>query len=87
MTLGHHRAGRGQARRRHLRHRWRLGYNATAIMDGVTKAFIGGAVSTLGYPLKIANSGWLVAASSGDVYVARALAIGGSGDLLEVAVD
>lgn len=63
------------------------GYNATAIYDGITKAFIGGAVNTLGYPLKIANSGWLVAASSGDVYCARALNTGASGDLLEVSVD
>lgn len=63
------------------------GYNATAIMSGITKAFIGGAVSTIGYPLKIANSGWLVVCASGDQQFARALNTGASGDLLEVAVD
>lgn len=63
------------------------GYNATAFIRGIHKAYVGGAVSTVGYPLKVANSGWLVVATSGDGFVARALATAASGDICPVLFD
>lgn len=61
--------------------------NATAMVHGIGKAYVGGAVSTVGYPLKVANSGFLVVSTSGDLSCARALAVAASGDLLEVFFD
>lgn len=63
------------------------GYTATAIVNGITKALVGAAVNSLGAPLKVANSGFLTPASSGDVSCARALNTASSGDLLEVLFD
>jgi hypothetical protein len=63
------------------------GYTASAVYQGLTKALVGGAVSTVGYPLKVANSGFLVVATSGDVSCGRALTTAVSGDIAPVAVD
>lgn len=63
------------------------GYDASVIIDGITKGQIGAAISTVGYPLTVTTSGFLVAATSGQQTIGRALATGASGDLIEVAVD
>lgn len=63
------------------------GGHTGAIYHGVTKAYIGGgAVSTPGWPLMVANSGFLIAATSGQVSCARLAqnAAAASGDLAMV---
>lgn len=62
------------------------GNHANAVYDGITKAVIGGAVTTAGWPLKVANSGFLVACASGDMAVARLRYVGSvaSGDIVSV---
>lgn len=64
------------------------GGHASAVYDGVTKALVGGAVTTPGWPLKIANSGFLVACASGDQGIARMSqnAAAASGDLTQVFI-
>lgn len=57
------------------------GENASAAYVGIFKASFGAAVSTPGWPLKVANSGWLTAAASGDTTIGRAVAAVASGDL------
>lgn len=57
------------------------GESLSAAYSGVFKASFGGAVTTPGWPLKVANSGWLVAAASGDTTIGRAVAAVASGDL------
>lgn len=47
------------------------GGHTGAIYEGITKAFVGGAVTTPGWPLMVANSGFLIAATSGGVALAR----------------
>lgn len=63
------------------------GGNGSAIYAGVTKAFVGGAVSTVGWPLTVTTSGFLVAATSGQLTCGRAMAVAASGDVAFVAVD
>lgn len=63
------------------------GYDASVIIEGITKGQIGAAVSTAGYPLMITTSGYLIAATSGQVTVGRAISTGASGDLIEVLAD
>lgn len=65
----------------------RSGERISAVVEGVVKAAVSGAVSTLGYPLKITTSGWLTVAASGDPMVGRAAATCASGDLVEAFVD
>jgi hypothetical protein len=65
----------------------RSGERVSLVYEGVAKVAAGGAVSTLGYPLKITTSGWLIVAASGDQHVGRALATCASGDLVEAFVD
>lgn len=65
------------------------GYNSEVVIDGVTKVYVGAVVTTPGWPLKVANSGYLTPAASGDMYAGRYLgtAACASGDLVEAAVD
>src|SRR3954469_24285439 len=65
----------------------RSGERISVIYEGVQKVAVSGAVSTLGYPLKITTSGWLTVAASGDVTCGRAVATCASGDLVEAFVD
>jgi hypothetical protein len=44
-------------------------------------------VTTLGYPLTITTSGYLIACASGGTAVGRSLDVAGSGDLFRVAVN
>jgi hypothetical protein len=56
--------------------------------DGITKAAMGAAVSTVGFPLKVANSGYLVPCASGDMSVGRLFdALASSGDISRVWID
>lgn len=57
------------------------------VYEGDTKVKVGAAVSTLGWPLKIAASGFLTPAASGDVHVGRAMATAASGDIVNALVD
>lgn len=65
------------------------GGHTGAIYHGVTKAYVGAAVTTPGWPLMVANSGWLVLATSGSPSCARFLGTtaAASGDLAPVMVD
>ena len=65
------------------------GYNATVVIEGITKADCASAVSTPGWPLKITTSGWLTACASGDISVARYVGqvATNSGDRIPVAAD
>jgi len=65
----------------------RSGERVSVVYEGIAKAAIGGTVTTLGYPLKITTSGWLVVAASGDATCGRATVACASGDLAEVMVD
>lgn len=70
------------------KHKINSGYNAGVVYEGATKAFVGGAVSTPGWPLKSANSGWMVACASGDPMVARFFGTtAASGDIAPVLID
>lgn len=60
----------------------------SAAYDGITKAYVGGAVSTPGFGLMVANSGYLVAATSGSVIIGRLTdAAAASGDIARIFVD
>lgn len=61
----------------------------TAIVEGLTKADIGGAITTPGWPVKATTSGWLVAAASGDQVLGRyigQIAVA-SGDRVPISLD
>ena len=61
---------------------------AEAIYNGLAKAISGGTVSTAGWPLKVANSGFVVAAASGDSPIYGSFIDScASGDLVRVYVD
>ena len=60
---------------------------AQTVMEGITKAQFGGAVSTIGWPITITTSGWAAAASSGGLACGRALETCNSGDIAMVAVN
>jgi hypothetical protein len=65
----------------------RSGEVAAVQVEGVVKVVAGGAVNTLGYPLTVANSGFMVAASSGGLAFGRALETCASGDLVQALVN
>ena len=54
---------------------------------GVVKGWAGAAVTTVGYPVTVTTSGFLIAASSGGQCVGRAFAAAASGDLFPVLMD
>jgi len=62
------------------------GYNHQVIFSGINKAYVGAAVTSVGWPAAVANSGWLTNATSGAVVVGRFLATASSGDLDEVGI-
>lgn len=71
-----------------LRHGNPASYHVSAVCAGITKAFMGAACSSVGWPLKIANSGWLSPCASGDFSIGRlSNATCSSGDLAQVSVD
>jgi hypothetical protein len=63
------------------------GYNAQIVYAGITKAFFGAGVSTVGYPVKVANSGWIIPCNSGDMSIGRSLTTANSGDVSGLMLD
>lgn len=63
------------------------GETASVAVDGLCKADLGTAISTVGWPLKITTSGWLAACASGDQSIGRAIALANSGDRSLVMLD
>lgn len=70
-----------------LRNAPKSGETAELIFEGITKVLAGAAVSTLGFPLTITTSGFIIAASSGGASIGRALETCSSGDLVQAMVD
>lgn len=70
-----------------LWHYGKTGDFISYVYEGDTEVKVGAAVSTLGFPLKIAASGWLTPAASGDVHVGRAMTTAASGDIVNALVD
>ena len=64
----------------------RSGEQATYAYDGICKAVAGGTVTTLGFPLTVANSGFLIASVVSGVAHGRALEAAASGDLFQVMI-
>jgi hypothetical protein len=65
----------------------RSGEVATAVYHGITKAYAGAAVQTVGWPLAVGSSGYIFAAVSGGHCMGRALETANSGDLFKINVD
>lgn len=63
------------------------GQQASVVYQGITKGMAGAAVTTLGFPLTVTASGWLIACASGNYSVGRALTSAASGDLIPVLVN
>lgn len=63
------------------------GEDASLVYEGITKCRVGGAVSTVGYPLTVNGSGTLTACASGGAAVGRALTTAASGDICPVLVN
>lgn len=64
-----------------LRHGGRSGETVTLANQGLCKALFGGAVNTVGYPLTVTTSGFIIAASSGGATIGRSRFTCASGDL------
>ncbi len=63
-------------------------YHISVAYAGIGKATMGLGCSSVGWPLKIANSGYLVPCASGDFTVARLSdATANSGDIAQVSFD
>ena len=63
------------------------GAGVSVVRSGITKALAGVGVSTVGYPLSVANSGFVTVAVSGGVSLGRFRETCSSGDLVPVEVD
>lgn len=63
------------------------GYNHGVTALGIGKAYAGAAVASLGWPVAVANSGFVTNAASGNFVVGRFLETCASGDLVQVYVD
>lgn len=70
-----------------LRHGAKSGGHVSVVYRGITKVLAGGAVSTVGFPLTVTTSGFIVAASSGGVSIGRAIDTCASGDLFRAHVN
>lgn len=70
-----------------LRHGAQSGGTLSVAHRGVFKALFGAAVSTVGYPLTVTTSGWVIAASSGGATIGRSLSTVASGDLAKAMFD
>lgn len=64
-----------------LRHGGKSGETITLGYSGLLKALFGGAVNTVGYPLTVTTSGFIIAASSGGQTIGRSRFTCASGDL------
>lgn len=63
------------------------GYHHGVVAQGIAKAFAGVAVTSLGWPAAMANSGFITNAASGNFVVGRFLETCSSGDLVQVLID
>lgn len=54
---------------------------------GVIKVFAGAAVSTVGYPVTVTTSGFVIAAPVGSATIGKAFAVANSGDLFPIQAD
>lgn len=70
-----------------LRHGGKTGETLSVIYEGITKVLAGAAISTVGFPITVTTSGFIIAASSGGTSIGRSLTTCASGDLVQVAVD
>jgi hypothetical protein len=70
-----------------LRHGGRSGETVSVAYAGVFKAIFGAAVSTVGYPLTVTTSGFIIAAGSGGACIGRARAIVASGEIANAMFD
>lgn len=70
-----------------LRHGGRSGEQVTVYTAGVFKALFGAAVNTVGYPLTVTTSGFIIAASSGGQTIGRSRALVASGDIANAFFD
>jgi hypothetical protein len=70
-----------------LRHGAKNGEQLSVAYQGVFKALFGAAVGTVGYPLTVTTSGFIVAASSGGATIGRSRAVVASGDLATAFFD
>lgn len=70
-----------------LRHGADSGKAVSLVYEGITKVLAGAAISTVGFPITITTSGFVIAASSGGSSIGRALSTCASGDLVQAAVD
>jgi hypothetical protein len=70
-----------------LRHGAKNGEQLSVAYEGVFKAIFGAAVSTVGYPLTVTTSGFIIAASSGGATIGRSRATVASGDIANAFFD
>lgn len=63
------------------------GYNHGVTASGILKVYAGAAVTSLGWPAALANSGFVTNAASGNFVVGRFLETCSSGDLVQTLVD
>jgi hypothetical protein len=64
-----------------LRYGAKNGETVSVAHRGEFKALFGAAVNTVGYPLTVTTSGWIIAASSGGASIGRSRSTCASGDL------
>ena len=64
-----------------------IGQGLAVVREGVTKAIAGAAISTVGYPITVADSGFITLVVSGGYSFGRARETCSSGDLVPVEVD
>lgn len=64
-----------------------VGQGASAVREGITKALAGVAIGTVGYPITVANSGFITVVVSGGYSFGRVRETCSSGDLVAVEVD
>ena len=70
-----------------LRHGAKNGEQVSVAYEGVFKAQFGTAVGTVGYPLTVTTSGFVIAASSGGATVGRSISVTASGDIAKAFFD
>lgn len=70
-----------------LRHGGQSGEQVSLAYKGAFKALFGAAVATVGYPLTVTASGFIIAASSGGASIGRSIATVSSGDLAQAFFD
>jgi hypothetical protein len=70
-----------------LWHGGEVGQGLSVVRTGITKAISGVAISTVGYPVTVADSGFLALTVSGGTMIGRARETCSSGDLVPVEVN